>query len=280
MRRIAALVTALGLSACKDDPNAKLNAVRDELANPSPSFDGKLTPCPTDGSCLGPLAKDLGSTKGWSPDKPDQASVGALAVLVARDGHAEWANGDFLQVMEKGKGAGADALRLAVGLRLSKVLPTYAHALTDAELTGFFKDISRALPGSCKTYALLGDGKADATLAIEDMSDHSACVQKDLQLEGGPGGGYGQGPWRAAAALLTHARAAAKAVDVGSALMPAKYKQPASERAKAALDALGKVVLVTVGAPTGNWTGTAMQDAHGGDGGTLHGQYGGDAGHD
>ncbi len=281
MRRVAALVLALSLAACKDDPNAKLNAVRDELANSSPSFDPKLTPCPTDGSCLGGLAKDLGSTKGYSAEKPDQASVGALAVLVARDGHAEWATGDFLQVLEKGKGAGADALRLAVGLRLAKVLPTYAHALTDADLPGFFKDVGRALPGSCKTYALLGDGKADATLAIEDMSDHSACVQKDLGLEGGPGGSYGQGPWRAAAALLAHARAAAKAIDTGSGLMPAKYKQPASERAKSATDAIAKIVLVTVTAPQGNWTGTAMQDAHGGDGGApLHGMLPSDGGHD
>lgn len=277
MRRLAPIALLL-LAACKDDPNAKLNGVRDELSGASPSFDAKLTPCPTDATCLGPLAKDLGSTKGYSAEKPDQASVGALAVLIARDGHGEWATGDWLDVLRQGKGSGADALRLAIGLRLAKVLPTYAHALTDAELPAFFKDVGRALPGSCKTYALLGDGKADATLDVAEMSDHSACVQKDLAREGGPGGAYGQGPWRAAAALQTRARAAAKAIQDGASLMGAKYKQVADARAKTALDALGNMVLVKVDAPAGNWTGDALSESHG-DGGIKTLQLG-DAGRD
>ena len=103
MRRLLPVV--LLLAACKEDPSAKLNAVRDQLATGSPTFDDKLTACPTDGSCLGPLAKDLGSAKGYSATTPDQASVGAVAVLVARDGHGEWASGldEWISVMRKGE---------------------------------------------------------------------------------------------------------------------------------------------------------------------------------
>lgn len=272
LRALAALALLLGVAACKDDPGAKLNAVRDQLATASPTFDDKLTPCPTDGSCLGPLAKDLGSAKGCSATSPDQASVGAVAVLVARDGHGEWAGGldEWISVMRKGKGTGADALRLAVGLRLSKVLPTYAHPLTEAELPAFFKDVGRALPGSCKTYARLGDGATDASLAIEDQSDHSPCVQKDLGREGGPGGTYGHGAWRAAAGLAALAREVAHALEDGAALMSAKYKQPATDRAKTSRDAIAKIVLVSVEQPVGTWLGPDMLDTHG-DGG-LHGR--------
>ncbi|CAN5562390.1 hypothetical protein BH09MYX1_BH09MYX1_34140 [soil metagenome] len=288
MRRALFAVTML-LVACKDDPNAKLNAVRDELVTASPSFDAKLTACPTDGSCLEGLAKDLGS-KGYSADTPDQASVGAVAILVARDGHAEWATNqnEWLAVMRKGKGSGADTLRLAVAMRLAKVLPTYAHALTDGELPAFFKDVSRALPGSCKTYALLGDGTADAGLALEDQSGHSACVQRDLGREGGPGGTYGQGPWRAAAALLALARETAHALTEGAALMSGKYKDAAAERAKTATDAITKIALVTVSQPAGMWTDKDMLATHldggiqpGVDAGTAASSAGGkDAGRD
>lgn len=265
MRRLLGLV--LLAVACKDDPNKKVNALCQELAEPTPLLDSKLTACPTDGSCLDALSRDLGSTRGYSAVKPDQASVAAVAVLVARDGHGDWATGldEWLEVMRKGKGPGADALRLAVSMRLAKVLPTWAHPLTDAELAGFFRDVGRAIPGSCTTYALLGAGKDDASLPIENQSDHAACVQKDLGRGGGPGGTYGHGPWRAATALLSLAKETLSAIETGAPLEGAKYKDTTNDRVKTARDAASHVGLVPVEPPPGRW---APQDdeAHG-DGG-------------
>ena len=254
MRRLALLVLLL-VAACKEAPAAKMNAVREVLLEDAPTFDAELAACSEKSAanaCLGELATAVGSKSGFNATKPDQSAATAVAILLVRDRHGEWVAGapdGWLQVMRKGRGPGADALRLAVALRLSKTLPPYARTLTDADAVGFLRDVGSALPGSCSTYAALGAGADDKTLPAEEMSDHSACVQKDLGRGGGPGGTYGHGVWRSAAGLLAFVREATHALKDGLGTMGGKYKDVVLARLGLVDGALAKLVLVTLEDP-------------------------------
>lgn len=253
MRRLLPLVLLL-VASCKEDPAAKMNAVREALLEDAPAFDGELATCSgksATNACLGELATAVGSKSGFNATKPDQASATALAILLVRDKHGEWVSAPdgWLGVMRKGRGPGADALRLAVTLRLAKTLPAYAKTLTDADALAFLRDVGSALPGSCSTYAALGAGTDDKALPIEEMSDHSACVQKDLGREGGPGGTYGHGIWRAAAGLLAFVRETVHVVKDGLGTMGGKYKDSVNARLGVVDAALATVVLVKLEDP-------------------------------
>ena len=254
MRRFLPLVLLIAAASCKEDPSAKMNAVREVLLADAPTFDSELAACSgksAANACLGDLATAVGSKSGFNVTKPDQSAATAVAILLVRDKHGDWVStpDGWLQVMRKGRGPGADALRLAVTLRLSKTLPAYAKTLTDADAAGFLRDVGSALPGSCSTYAALGAGTDDKALPIEEMSDHSACVQKDLGREGGPGGTYGHGVWRAAAGLLAFVRETVHVVKDGLGTMGGKYKDAVNARLGVVDAALAKVVLVKLEDP-------------------------------
>lgn len=253
MRRLVLLVL-LSVASCKEDPAAKMNAVRDSLLEESPTFDAELAGCGSKSAatgCLGELATAVGSKSGFSTTKPDQSSATAVAILLGRDKHGDWVGTPdvWLHVMRKGRGPGADSLRLAVALRLERTLPTYAKPLADADVSAFLRDVGGALPGSCSTYAALGVGTDDKALPLEDMSDHSACVQRDLGREGGPGGTYGHGVWRSAAGLLALVRETVHALKDGSGAMGGKYKDALSARLGVVDGALAKLVLVKLADP-------------------------------
>ena len=231
-----------------------MNAVREVLLDDAPTFDSELAACSgksAANACLGDLATAVGSKSGYNATKPDQSAATAVAILLARDKHGDWVTvpDGWLQVMRKGRGPGSDALRLAVALRLSKTLPTYAKTLVDADAVGFLRDVGSALPGSCSTYAALGAGTDDKALPIEEMSDHSACVQKDLGREGGPGGTYGHGVWRSAAGLLAFVRETTHALKDGLGPMGGKYKDSVNARLGVVDAALATVVLVKLEDP-------------------------------
>ena len=231
-----------------------MNAVREALLEDAPAFDSELASCGSKSAasgCLGELATAVGSKSGFNAAKPDQSAATAVAILLVRDKHGDWVSSPdgWLQVMRKGRGPGADALRLAVALRLSKTLPLYAKPLADPDATGFLRDVGSALPGSCSTYASLGAGTDEKALPIEEMSDHSACVQKDLGREGGPGGTYGHGVWRSAAGLLAFVRETVHVLKDGSGTMGGKYKDALNARLGVIDGALAKVVLVKLEDP-------------------------------
>ncbi len=189
---------------------AKIEAVRDALVS---GDDAALTsatngvpackePAPgAEQACLGAIAAALGSKSGFNGTSPDQASAAAVALVVARDRHGEWATAAdvWLSAIRTGKGAGIDALRVAVARQMAASAPDVGKAIDDDKDTRpLLKAVAAAIPGACTTYASLGAGANEATLSLAAMPDHSACVQKDLGRKDGPGGTYGRGLLRAA----------------------------------------------------------------------------------
>ncbi len=171
--------------------------------------------------CLGDLATALGSKSGYHEEPPDQAAAAAVSVVIARDGKG-WAAGHpdaWLKVIRVSKGPGPDALRFAAAMRVQSIAKAYAHEITtDEEARKLLKDVA-TLPGACDTYARLGAGADDATLPLTVQADHSPCVQRDLGRNGGPGGTYGFGIWRAAAGALAMTRDVAISLAEGEKLM-------------------------------------------------------------
>ena len=197
---------------------------RDALAEKrAPSFEGAPTCAPTGQGCAEKLARYFGSKDGFNGLKPDQASSGAVSVLLLRDHRGDFAlmgaaskTDVWLTVMRNGKGAGVDMLRLAVFRRAEEVSPRLAKSWdNDAALAPFFADIASVVPGTCRTYGLMGAGKTSELLAATDDADHSACVQADLSRRDGPGPLYGEGAFRAAAGALAAYRDALHALRIG-----------------------------------------------------------------
>lgn len=237
MRRIDLLTFGLLLFACKKEPFAKIEALRDALA----AGDAKATASatedfprcsdpggkPTDEGCLKELAAAFGSKAGFSSKSPNQAAVAAVALVLTRDGHGDWIpNADtWLGSIRSGSGAGPDALRLATMRRMVDAAPLVGKKLEDEkDARAMMRAVAGAIPGACPTYAMLGNGIEEAKLAAELSPDHSACVQKDLSRRDGPGGSYGEGVWRAAMGASTLWREAARALRLGLSSADAKTK--------------------------------------------------------
>lgn len=218
------ILLAVALAACSK--TARLESLRDGLAAGDVAAATKDLPACADADvvpnpCLGDLATALGSKSGYHEEPPDQAAAGALSVVVSRDGKG-WAAGHpdaWLKVIKVSKGPGPDALRIASAARVRAIAKAYAHDVTtDDEARKLLRDVA-ALPGACDTYAKLGAGADDATLPLGVQADHSPCVQRDLGRTGGPGGTYGFGLWRAAAAALALTRELALALAEGEKQM-------------------------------------------------------------
>lgn len=248
----------------------RVEAMRDELEKDSPSFDDSLAACTRDG-CAPDVAKSIGG--GFDEKKPDQISAATVALIVARDkrGSAVGAPDVWLAAMRKATGPGADALRLATGLAMSRVADKNAHALeSDADGRAFLADVAASIPGACKTYEALGSGANPDGMQPADSPDHAACVQRDLSRKEGPGGTYGQGLFRGAAGALALWKAATAALHEGDALMKGDAKSALDKRLATIDAATPKIAPKTVEAPAGN-TWSQMETEH-------NTRLGGDAG--
>lgn len=176
----------------------------------APAFENAPACAAAGQGCAEKLARYFGSKDGFNGTKPDQASSGAVSVLLLRDHRGDFALAGttsktdvWLTVLRSGKGVGVDMLRLAVFRRAEDVSPRLAKSWDDESALGpFFADVASVVPGACKTYGLLGAGKPSEVLPAVDDEDHSACVQADLSRREGPGPLYGTGPFRGAAGAL------------------------------------------------------------------------------
>jgi hypothetical protein len=156
----------------------------------------------------------------------------------------------WLASAKEGKGVGGDALRLAVAQAIASVAKTYGHPVAGPDLARFTHAVGDAAPGACRAYVLLGAPTREIDLA--ETPDHSPCVQRDLARKHGPGGTYGQGEGRAAAAALAFVRDWVDALHDGAKLMSGAPKK-ALDDVLAAVDAdLVKLDLEKVEAPSGN----------------------------
>ncbi len=263
MRR-ALFIAVLGvLASCKKTPMGRVEEIRDELASDSPRYDASLPRCAEkSASCASDVARAIGA--GFDDKKPDQVSAAAVAVVVARDrrGSAVGSPEVWLAAMRKAKGPGADALRLATALAMSRVAYSHARPLErDDDARAFMRDVAGAIAGACGTYGALGAGAAPEKMAPEDSPDHSACVQKDLGRKDGPGAGYGQGLHRGTAGALALWKEALGAMHEGSAQMSGTYKESLEARLAVINAATPKIVPKHVEAPAGNTWGQ-MLDEH------------------
>jgi len=140
-------------------------------------------------TCLEEISRAIGGGH-FLADKPDNPSLSAMSIVLARDGHVgRVPNADpWLAVLKGGRGPASDALRLAVARALAREAPTYGRALkTELEARTLLRIVGATIPGACATYVALGEGIELKTMKPEDTPDHSACVHKDLSRREGPG---------------------------------------------------------------------------------------------
>ncbi len=261
MRPLVLLAIVATVASCKKSPMDRVESIREQLAGDSPRWDASLARCAGSG-CAAQVAKSIGGT--FDEKKPDQLSAAAVAVVVARDhrGSAVDEPEVWLAAMRKAKGPGADALRLATALEMSRVAGKDAHALdTDADARAFLADVAASIPGACKSYELLGGGADPDAMPPVDSPDHSACVQRNLSRKEGPGGGYGQGLFRGAAGALALWKAAAAALHDGESLTTGAAKAALDARLATIDAATPKIVPKVVAAPAGNTWGQ-METQH------------------
>ncbi len=258
--RLLFVAALCALVSCKKTPMGRVEEIRDELASDSPRYDAALPRCAA-ASCANDVAKAIGAP--FDDKKPDQVSAAAVAIIVARDrrGSAVPSPDVWIAAMRKAKGPGADALRLATALAMSRVVASHAHPLeSDDDARAFVRDAAGAIPGACATYESLGSGVALEKMAPEDSPDHSACVQHDLVRKDGPGAGYGNGLHRGTAGALALWRDALDAMHEGSTQMSGKYKEALDARLATLDAATPKIVTKHVEAPAGNAWGQVLDE--------------------
>ncbi len=251
-RFVGALLLSMLGGGCKPSPMAKIEALRDALADEDgarlSAATHPLSGCMPPGSpgCLDEAARYFGSKSGFHATPPDQASAAAIATLLARDAHGErYAPADaWLGSMRTGEGPGPDALRLSVARKMADAAKRIGHACTvESDALALMREVSAAMPGACVTYARLGAGIDDATLAPELSADHSPCVQKDLGRADGPGGTYGNGTWRATEGALALWKDVARALHAGAMKMTGKPRAALDARLDAIDAATANVTL-------------------------------------
>jgi hypothetical protein len=197
-RLLAALaVSAFVAVACKKEPFQRMTEMRDELAK---GHDAKalmedVPPCAPEQepACQNTVATFFGSKDGFNGKTPDQASAATCATFLLRDHRGDLAAPaePWLSVLRAGSGVGADTLRLAVAARMTEVGPRLAQTWTDdPKLKELLRDVVSAVPGACRTYALVGAGVPDDKLPAEHHWRTSACLFKDLARRDGPGSQY------------------------------------------------------------------------------------------
>ena len=253
---IALVSLSLALAGCR----GRLETFRDDLSLGRTASNAPRCSQRADlPQCLENAAKFFAEGAHFNPTSPDQATAAAVALLVT-DGNGAWLEGSgvWLASAKQGKGAGGDALRIAVAAALTRQSATIAYPLvTDEDATRLFLAVSRSIPGACGTYALLATGGDGETLPIADSPDHAACVQADLMRTGGPGGAYGFGRWRAAAGALALWKDAVRDLEIGTAAMSGPSKERLKTTLNSLRDATSKITVKAVDRPIGNqWSAT------------------------
>jgi hypothetical protein len=204
MRELAVVLLALGAMGCR----SKVATLRDALLEDDGARAASLVDVPAcvDVGCLDPIARKLGAKRGFDSNDPDQASAGAVALVLTRDRRGDVVpDADrWVAALTQARGFGADALRLAVARGMAEMSPRVGKRLDDeAELTKLVHDLSGVLPGACPTYAMMGMAPIEG-LPASKAPDTAVCVQRDLERKDGPGArfGMGSGVWRAAAGIV------------------------------------------------------------------------------
>lgn len=229
---VAALASLAGVG-CR----SKVTKLRDALVDDDGARVAHVvdTPPCTDASCLDAIARTLGARSGFNSNDPDQASAGAVALVVVRDRRGDLVpDADrWITAMTQAQGSGADALRVAVARGMADVAPRIDRTDDEAEVAKQMHAMAGVLPGACAAYARLGPIDA---LPPGQRPERSPCVLRDSERKDGPGAAYGRGVWRAAAGALALWGDAARALRAGLQSM-APAARPAVESRLAAIDA-------------------------------------------
>jgi hypothetical protein len=198
------LLLALGVVGCR----SKVGTLRDALLEDDPARAASVVDVPTctDAGCLDPIARKLGARHGFDSNDPDQASAGAVALVLSRDRRGDLVpDADrWIAALTQARGLGADALRLAVARGMAELAPRIGKRLDDeAEVTKLVHDLAGVLPGACATYAMMGVTPVER-LPAGKGPDTAMCIQRDLERKDGPGArfGVGSGVWRVAAGIV------------------------------------------------------------------------------
>lgn len=251
MRKLALAVVALAFIACK----SKMEKLGDQIAAGSVEIEAPRCKAKTDTpQCLSDATKFFAPDAKFDEVTPDQASASAMALLVF-DGYGSWSSEPpaWLATAKVGKGAGGDALRLAIGRRLADGVPALGHKLDDdADGRKLLAVIARAIPGACSTYEDLGAGADPNAMSPAQSPDHSSCVQKDLVRGDGPGGAYGFGLWRGVAGGLALLKEAVRSLDLGSALMSGTNRATLVAWVNKLKPAVAAIAVKQVDRPVGN----------------------------
>jgi hypothetical protein len=254
----------------------KTESVRDALARDDVSAVKSIASVPECGAtetgrehakgCLDALAKALGSREAFNVSNPDQAAAAAVAVLLVRERRGDWVLGDdtWIMAMKSAKGAGADALRLAVATRMCELAPRLGKKIDDdKEAASLVHDLGTAFPGACATYAAMPlDAAALSAMPPAEHPDHAPCVQKDLARAGSLGVAYGYGVWRALEATTALWNDELRALHAGAALMTGAPRESLDRKLATIDEATARIALKRVTVPGNAW-------AQGG-GATMH----------
>lgn len=260
-----AKIEALKGAFAKDDPAAIREATAGYPTCPDapPTVTAPGKPGPNDAGCLTEIANALGSKRGFVQKTPDHAAAATAALVLARDGRGDWLVhvDDWLDDLKNGKGAGHDALRLAVAWRMADAAPLVGRNLDDEpSARAAMKAVVGAVPGACPTYWLLGSGGGVKALPAALHPNHAACVHKDLGRREGAGPSYGSGVPRATEGALAVWRETERALRLGlpSAGPDAK---PTLEKKLALIEAATQKIATTRAEPSAPMLG-ALGDLH------------------
>jgi hypothetical protein len=197
-KRVATFVLASAATlalACSKDLMPKVHALQNELLHDAPATFADLPACTADDepSCLNAMTAALGSQTGYNAKAPDQATCAAAAVFLLRDKRGELAGDSdvWLNTLRSGTGDGVDTLRLAVATRMAEVAPRLATTWeAGPKLTTLLTEVTSAVPGACRPYAMLARGMKETEMPMLDHWHTSACVHKDMTRRDGPGADY------------------------------------------------------------------------------------------
>jgi hypothetical protein len=267
---LAAFAPALVLWGCN---RSHVGEVRDALADGDTQRAMNLVRSPEctepgDMACVSALAKALGSKEAYNPNNPDQAGAAAVALILVREkrGYVVPGVDTWMAAIRTASGPGADAVRLAVALRMADIAPRLGKAIDDErEAISIARAIGTAFPGACATYAKLpADPAALEKMPPAEHPDHSPCVQRDLKRSTGAGAAYGSGAFRALAGALALWGEELNALEQGATKMTGKAQDAVTSKLPAIKSATLACKPKRVEVPGNAWAQAAGAAAHDG----------------
>jgi hypothetical protein len=261
-------LAALILASCN---RSRVGDLRDALADGDTQRAMNLVRSPEctnvgDTSCVDQLAKALGSKETFNPNNPDQAGAAAVALILVREKRGDVVPGadTWIAAVRTATGPGADAVRVAIALRMAEIAPKLGKTIDDErEALAIARAIGTAFPGACPAYAKLpGDPGGLDAMAPTDHPDHSPCVQRDLKRSTGAGPGYGFGAFRALAGALSLWGEELNALQQGATKMSGKPKDAVTAKLRGVEDATRACKPKRVVAPGNAWATGSGASAH------------------